>query len=332
MMHLDDVVHGRCGGSHGLRALPRPGPVEARCTALAWRACFARLTGQHRAAAGAGLAGGGARAGLEGPEGLGGGEAGGAEGGQQAGGGADEQGGGQAAGPGGGGDDGGPVLGGGVDGGGGGAGGHPHRAAGQGEQDGLGQELGADVAPGGAQRAAQPDFGAAFEDGDDHDVGHADGADQQRDRAEAEEQAVEGGFGVGLGGQGGGGLGDGDLGGVFGVGGGRQQRLDGGDLVGLGAQVDGGGVPVEVQVALRGGEPDQHGGVNLRGQDGGAQDAGQVEPLAADPDPLAGPDAADAEALGGGGAEHRDRFAGGGGVEVVADGDAGADGGGQAEA
>src|SRR5215472_147453 len=43
MMHLDDVVHGRCGGSHGLRALPRPGPVEARCTALAWRACFARL-------------------------------------------------------------------------------------------------------------------------------------------------------------------------------------------------------------------------------------------------------------------------------------------------
>src|SRR5262249_29635704 len=59
--------------------------------------------------------------------------------------------------------------------------------------------------------------------------------------------------------------------------------------------------------------------------------AGQVEPLAAEPDPFAGPDPADAEALGGGGAEDGDRFAGGGRVEVVAGGDAGADGGGQAE-
>ena len=54
------------------------------------------------------------------------------------------------------------------------------------------------VAPEGA---AQPDLGAPFEDGDDHDVGHADGADQQRDRAQAEEQAVERAGGVGLGGQ-----------------------------------------------------------------------------------------------------------------------------------
>src|SRR5262249_53861175 len=269
---------------------------------------------------------------LQGPEGLGGGHAGGAQGGKEPGGGSYEKGGGEAAGPGGGGDDDGPAVSGGVDGGGVRPGAGPGRAAKEGEQDGLGQELGADVAFGSAQRAAQPDLGAAFEDGDDHDVGHPDGADEQRDRAEAEEQAVEGAFGVGLGDEGGGWLGDGDLAGVFRVGGGREQGLDGGDLAGVGAQVDGGGVPVEVQVVLGGGEPDQDRGVEVGGQDGGAQDAGQVEPLAAEPDPLAGPDAADAEAMGGGGAEDGDGFAGGGGVEVVAVGDAGADGGGQAEA
>src|SRR5262249_16853309 len=156
----------------------------------------------------------------------------------------------------------------------------------------LGEELGADVTFGSAQGAAQADLGAAFEDGDDHDVGDADGADEQRDRAEAEEQAVEGAFGLGLGDEGGGWLGDGDLAGGFGVGGGREQRVDGGDLAGLSAQVDGAGVPVEVQVVLGGGEPDQDGGIDLRGQDRGAQDAGQVEPLAAEPDPFAGPDAA----------------------------------------
>ena len=45
---------------------------------------------------------------------------------------------------------------------------------------------------GGAEGAAQSDLGAAFEDGDDHDVGDADRADEQGDGAEAEEQAVEG--------------------------------------------------------------------------------------------------------------------------------------------
>ena len=91
-------------------------------------------------------------------------------------------------------------------------------AAGQGQQDRLGQELGADLAPGGAQRPAQPDLGAALEHGDDHDVGHPDRADQQRDRAEAEEQGVERAAGVGLGGERGRGLGDVDLAGVFRVG------------------------------------------------------------------------------------------------------------------
>ncbi len=48
-----------------------------------------------------------------------------------------------------------------------------------------------DLAPGGAQGAAQPDFLAAVQHRDDHDVGDADRADEQGDRAQAEEQGVE---------------------------------------------------------------------------------------------------------------------------------------------
>jgi hypothetical protein len=92
------------------------------------------------------------------PEGLGGGQPGGADGGQQPGEGADENGGNQAPGPGLGRDDGGPALDVRVDGGGGRAGDDSGDAAGECEQDGLGQELDADLAPGGAQGAAQPDF------------------------------------------------------------------------------------------------------------------------------------------------------------------------------
>jgi hypothetical protein len=60
----------------------------------------------------------------------------------------------------------------------------------------------------GAEGAAQSDLGAALEDGDDHDVGDADRADDERDGTEAEEHAIEGAFGVGPGDQGGGGLAD----------------------------------------------------------------------------------------------------------------------------
>ena len=93
----------------------------------------------------------------------------------------------------------------------------------------------------------------------------------------------------------------------------------------LGAEVDGGGVAVEAQVGLCRGVADQDGGVDGGGEHGGFEDAGDVEPLAADPDPLAGVDAVDAEPLGGDGAEHGDGFLGGGGVEVVALGDGGGD-------
>ena len=205
-------------------------------------------------------------------------------------------------------------------------------AADEGEEDGFGEELDPDVAFGGPEGAAQSDLGAAFEDGDDHDVGHPDRADEQGDGAEAQEEVVEGALGVGLGDQGGRGLADVDLAGVLGVGGGGEQVVDGVDLVGLGAHVDGGGVAVEAEVVLGGGEADEDGGVDVGGEDGGVQDAGDVEPQVVEPDPLAGVDPVDPEALGGGGAEHGDGLLGGRGVEVAALGDGGADGVEQAEA
>jgi hypothetical protein len=80
-----------------------------------------------------------------------------------------------------------------------------------------------------APSAAQPDLGAAVEDGDDHDVGHPDGPDQQRDRAEAKEQGVERAVGVGLRGERGRGLGHVDLAGLLRVGLGAEQAVDAGD-------------------------------------------------------------------------------------------------------
>ena len=135
------------------------------------------------------------------PERLGWGQACGADGWEEPGQGADEQGGGQAAGPGLGRDDDGLAVDTGVGGGGGDTGDDTGDAAGQGQQDRLGQELGADLAAGGAQRPAQPDLGAAFQHRDDHDVGHPDRADQQRDRAQSEEQGVERALRVGPGGE-----------------------------------------------------------------------------------------------------------------------------------
>ena len=96
-----------------------------------------------------------------------------------------------------------------------GAGSDADGAADEGEQDGFGEELDADVAFGGAEGAAQPDLGASFEDRDDHDVGHPDRSDEEGHGAEAQEEAVEGALGVGLGDEGGRGLGDVDLAGVL---------------------------------------------------------------------------------------------------------------------
>jgi hypothetical protein len=83
---------------------------------------------------------------------------------------------------------------------------------------------------------------------------------------------------------------------------------------------------------LGGGKPDEDGVVDVRGQQGGSEYAGDVEPLAAEPAALAGEDAVDAEPLGRGGAEYRDGLACGGSVEVVPLGDACPNDGQQAEA
>jgi hypothetical protein len=242
------------------------------------------------------------------------------------GGGGDEQGGGQPAAPGQRRDNDGPAFGVGIDGCGRHTDGDPGRAAGQGEQDGLGQELDADVALGGTQGPAEPDLAAAFEDGDDHDVGHPDGADEQGNRAQAKEKDVERALGGGLGGQRGRGLGDVDLGGVFRVGLGGEQVVDGPDLAVSGAQVDGGGMPVEPKVFLGSGVADQDRGVDLGSERCRPEDPGYVEPHAAGPDPLAWPDPVDAQPLRRRGAEHRDRLLGGGSIQVGAQGDRGADG------
>src|SRR5437660_12854371 len=154
------------------------------------------------------------------PQGLSGREASGAEGREQPCDGTYHKGGAKSPGPGQSGDDDGPVLGGGIDGGGKHTGSDTDDAAEEGEQDSFEEELDADVALGGTQRPAQPDLGAALKHRDDHDVGHADGADEQGHGPEAEEEAVEGGLGVGLGDQGGGGLAHVDLVGSLGIGGG----------------------------------------------------------------------------------------------------------------
>ncbi len=117
----------------------------------------------------------------------------------------------ETAGPGFDGDDGGLAVAAGIGDDGGGAEEDTGHAAGQGQQGGLGEELGADLAAGGAEGAAQADFLTAFQHGDDHDVGDTDGTDEEGDGAEAEEQGVEGTFGVGLRGECSRRLGDGDV-------------------------------------------------------------------------------------------------------------------------
>ena len=91
-----------------------------------------------------------------------------------------------------------------------------------------------------------------------------------------------------------------------------------GDLAVLGAQVDGVGVPVEVQVAFRGLEADEHRAFDFGREHRGAEDPDDVHPLVRGPDPLTGVDVVDPESLRGGGAEHPHRLGGGGGVQVAA--------------
>jgi hypothetical protein len=190
---------------------------------------------------------------------------------------------------------------------------------------GLGQELGADLAPGGAERPPQPDLRPALQHRDDHDVRHPDRTCQQGDRSEAQEQPVQRALGIGAGGERGRRLAHVDLVGILGIGRLGQHGLHRGDLAGLGAHVDRGGWtdglariddPGVVEVALRGGKADKHARVDLGREQARVEDAGDVEPLAPDPDPLAGVDPVDAHPLRGRGAEHRHRLGRGDRVQV----------------
>jgi hypothetical protein len=125
------------------------------------------------------------------------------------------------------------VLGRGVDGSGQGACPDAVGPADEGEEDGFGEELHADGASVGSQGAAESDLGAAFKDGDDHDVGHPDRADEEGRCAETQEEIVEGALGLGLGHEGGRWLADVDLTRVLRVCGGAQEDVDAVDVAGL---------------------------------------------------------------------------------------------------
>jgi hypothetical protein len=87
-------------------------------------------------------------------------------------------------------------------------------------------------------------------------------------------------------------------------------------------------VAVEAEVALGGRKADQDRAVDVGGKRCRLEDADDVEPLVAEPDPLAWVDAADAEPRCGRRAENGDRQAGARGVEVATLGDGRSDGGG----
>ena len=108
-----------------------------------------------------------------------------------------------------------------------------------------------------------------------------------------------------------------DFVGGFRVRGRGEHRLDGRDLAVPGAQVYGVGVPVEVQVAFRGLEADEHRAFDSRYEYRWAEDADDVHPLVCGPDPLTGVDVVDPESLRGGGAEHPHWLGGGRGVQIA---------------
>ena len=64
-------------------------------------------------------------------------------------------------------------------------------AAGEGEDEGLHQELQHDVAAAGAERAADADLTGALADGGEHDIHDANTADDQRDGRDGAKHDVE---------------------------------------------------------------------------------------------------------------------------------------------
>ena len=189
------------------------------------------------------------------------------------------------------------------------------------------------MAAGGAEGSAQSDLRTPFQDGDDHDVGDADAADQQGDGAEAEEQAAVGALGGDLGRE--------DVGGedvpsrsvgLAGLTVAGSTAATAVTWLGTAADVQLGGMAIEGEVLLGDGEADEGHGVQLGQQRHGAQDADDGEPVPADPHLGGRGEVADAEEDGGLGAEDDRGVASGGGVEERAVGECGAEGGGQGRA
>ena len=185
--------------------------------------------------------------------------------------------------------------------------------AGRRQQQRLDQELRADVPAGGAQRPAQPDLRAALEDRDDHRVGDADAADEQRHRAEAQEQAGQRVVGLGARGERVRRPADVDLLGVLGVGRRREQVVDARDDRRVGAQVHGARRSLGAELAHRRVVADQGRAVELGGELDRRHDPDHRPPAPGDVDQRAR--TVDAQLLRGGRAQDDRARAAGRGVE-----------------
>src|SRR5262249_13918166 len=139
-------------------------------------------------------------------------------------------------------------------------------AAGEGEQGGLGDELHCNVGPGGTKSPAQPDLAPSFQDGDHHDVGDPDAADEQGDAAEGQEQALEGDGGVGARGERVRGVGDRDVLRGGRVGGRGENPGDSGHAGRAGPDVDLHGGAVGAQEAAGNRKADEGGAVQFGGE------------------------------------------------------------------
>jgi hypothetical protein len=136
---------------------------------------------------------------------------------------------------------------------------------------------------GSADRSAQADFTAPFDNTDDHHVGDTDPTHQQGNSSESEEKGVEGAFGGGLGFENIGRSTHLDFLGVLRVDCGGEQVAGLHHPVGINADVDGGGDVIALEVVDGRLVADEGGSVQVGGQDERLQYPDHFDPLATDP-------------------------------------------------
>ena len=177
-------------------------------------------------------------------------------------------------------------------------------SAGEGEQGRLGDELHRDVGAGGTEGTAEPDLTAPLQDGDHHDVGDPDAADEQGDTAQGQEQALERDRGVGARGERVGRARDGDVLRGGRVGGRGEHPRDGGHADRAGPHVDLHGGAARAEQAPGDRKADEGGAVEFGGERQRLKGAHHREPVIAEPDldRPAGP--VRAQGGGGAGAQH----------------------------